>query len=219
MPSRSSPLYQARLLQPPADAAPAPASGAWPQRQLTPAPADNTATPAPPAATRHNKLLLRRTSDKHHPGGPGQPSPAPSLRIYRAETIQVCLCTPQHQPDLRSQTRVLKHLFHIGSLTCLLWMARWSYGQAEPTASRLSTVQIGASWFVSPDYGQQMTQGVSIYGTWTSPHRGIEGDIHRATSLPDPYREDPICWGRDTFRHVSASYKALMGFGRFHHCL
>lgn len=87
----------------------------------------------------------------------------------------------------------------------------------------MSMVQIGAAWsVVSPDYGQQKTQGVSIYGTLDlTPHWGIEGDIHRASIIaPTHIGEDSYLLGpRYVFRHnrLRPYAKALLGFGRFHY--
>ncbi|WP_035347862.1 outer membrane beta-barrel protein [Edaphobacter aggregans] len=115
----------------------------------------------------------------------------------------------------------MRRLFHIGSFSCLLWVARWSHGQAVPTAERTATVQIGAGWsVVSPDYAGKTTQGVSIYGTFDlTPHWGIEGDIHKASMItPSDIGESSYLLGpRYVFRHnrLRPYAKALFGLGRF----
>jgi hypothetical protein len=104
-----------------------------------------------------------------------------------------------------------------------LWCTRWSNGQAVPTESRRTTVQIGTAWSVaSPDYAQKKTQGVSIYGTLDfARHWGIEGDIHRTSMMtPTDIGEDSYLLGpRYVIRHnqLRPYAKALLGFGRFHY--
>lgn len=115
----------------------------------------------------------------------------------------------------------MRRLFHIGSFTCLLWAARWSQGQAVPTASRAGIAQIGVGWSIAnADYSPHKIQGISIYGTYDfARHWGIEGAIHRASSItPADIGEDSYLLGpRYVFRHgrFNPYAKALFGFGRF----
>lgn len=117
--------------------------------------------------------------------------------------------------------RVLTRLLHISSFTCLLWTARWSHGQATPTAERTTTVQIGTGWsVVSPDYGPKKTQGVTVYGTLDfTPHWGIEGDVHKTSIItPIDIGEDSYLLGpRYVFGYnrLRPYVKALFGLGRF----
>ena len=115
----------------------------------------------------------------------------------------------------------MRRLFHIGSFTCLLWVARFSHSQAVPTASRGGVAQIGAGWSIANgDYSPHKIQGLSIYGTYNfTRHWGIEGDIHRASSItPADIGEDSYLIGpRYSLRYnrIQPYAKALFGLGRF----
>jgi hypothetical protein len=116
----------------------------------------------------------------------------------------------------------LKRILSILSIAFLMWTtARISHAQAAPTATRRSTLQLGAGYsFASPDYGEKKIQGYTIYGTFDfTKHWGIEGDIHRISVItPTDIGEDSYLLGpRYVFpvRRFRPYAKGLLGFSRF----
>jgi hypothetical protein len=116
----------------------------------------------------------------------------------------------------------LKRILSILFIAFLMWTtARISHAQAAPTATRRSTLQLGAGYsYASPDYGQRKIQGYTIYGTFDfTKHWGIEGDIHRISVItPTDIGEDSYLLGPryvfpvGRFRPYA---KGLLGFSRF----
>ncbi len=116
----------------------------------------------------------------------------------------------------------MKRILFILSFAFLLGTtARFSHAQAVPTATRNSSVQIGAGYsFASPDYGQKKIQGYTIYGTYDfTRHWGIEGDIHRISVItPTDIGEDSYLLGPRYVFHYGRFRpyaKGLLGLGRF----
>lgn len=117
----------------------------------------------------------------------------------------------------------MKRILSILSITFLLGTtARITHAQATPTATRGSSVQIGAGYsFASPDYGQKKIQGFTIYGDYDfTRHWGIEGNIHRVSVItPTDIGEDSYLVGPRYSFHYKKRFKPYvkgqLGFGRF----
>lgn len=116
----------------------------------------------------------------------------------------------------------MKHLLTLFSIAFLLGTtAHFAQGQAAPTATRNSSIQLGAGYsYASPDYGQRKIQGYTIYGTFNfTRHWGIEGDVHRIDVItPTDIAEDSYLLGpRYSFRfgRFMPYGKGLLGLGTF----
>lgn len=112
-----------------------------------------------------------------------------------------------------------RHIF-IGCFACVLSLTPWSHGQAVPTASRFSTIQIGAGGtFISPDYTQQYLKGFAIYGNYDiGQHLGVEGDFHYSVITPSEISENSYLVGpryKWHYKRFEPYAKVLVGLGRF----
>jgi hypothetical protein len=114
----------------------------------------------------------------------------------------------------------LKGRILIGCFTCVLSLTPRSHAQAVPTATRTSTIQIGAAGtFIGPDYTQSYIKGISIYGNYdVGQHLGVEGDIHFSAITPGDISENSYLLGpRYKWHHkrFEPYVKVLFGIGRF----
>jgi hypothetical protein len=95
-----------------------------------------------------------------------------------------------------------------------------SHAQAIPTASRISSIQVGIGGMITnPDYAQKYIKGLTFYGDYNVWHNiGLEGEIHYSVLTPTDLSENTYLVGpRYTVRRKNFSVygKALFGMGRF----
>ena len=93
---------------------------------------------------------------------------------------------------------MLKKLISLGSLAASLGFAPLAHSQANPTATRLSHVQIGGGYtYARTDYGQRGDKGLTIFGDYDiGVHWGAEAAFHYVSiSTPDLVSENSFTIG------------------------
>lgn len=108
----------------------------------------------------------------------------------------------------------------IGCFAYALGLTTWAHAQAVPTASRTSSIQIGAGvTYARPDYSSPI-KGITVYGSYDfSKYLGVEGDIHLVNLItPADIGETTYLLGprfRYRYRRFTPYAKALFGLGQF----
>ncbi|MGH9596422.1 MAG: outer membrane beta-barrel protein [Edaphobacter sp.] len=114
----------------------------------------------------------------------------------------------------------MKRHILIGWFACLLGITTMSHAQAIPTASRVSSIQVGLGGMItSPDYAQQYIKGLTLYGDYNFQHNiGVEAEIHYSLITPTDLSENTYLIGpRYVVRrkNFTGYAKVLLGMGRF----
>jgi opacity protein-like surface antigen len=116
---------------------------------------------------------------------------------------------------------MLKKLIYFGSLAAGLCFAPFAHAQANPTATRLSHVQIGGGYtYARTDYGQRGNKGFTIYGDYDiGVHFGAEAEYHyTSVSTPNHVTENSFLIGPRFIlrKHNWRLYgKGMIGIGHF----
>src|SRR5437660_1566170 len=93
---------------------------------------------------------------------------------------------------------MLKKLITLGCLVTALSFAPAAHGQADPTATALSNLQIGGGFtYARTDYGQKGNQGFTIFGDYDlGLHWGAEAAYHYVSvRKPDSVSENSFVVG------------------------
>jgi hypothetical protein len=123
---------------------------------------------------------------------------------------------------------MLKTLWIIGPLACLLSLASMAGAQALPVATAQGRLQVGFTFTYArpdfwvqpigdPQYSRQFILGVSVYSDYTlNDHLGVEGDFHCICLLTSLDRGELtyLVGPRVTYpyRNFGLYAKALIGF-------
>ena len=116
---------------------------------------------------------------------------------------------------------MLKKLIYLGFFTAALNFSPAAHAQANPTATRLSHVQVGGGYtYARTDYGQRGDQGFTIYGDYDiGLHWGAEAAYHYTSiHTPDFVTENSFVVGpRFIVRKRNWRFygKGLIGIGHF----
>jgi opacity protein-like surface antigen len=114
---------------------------------------------------------------------------------------------------------MLKKLITLGCLATALSFASFARAQANPTATRLSHVQIGGGFtYARTDYGQKGDKGLSVFADYDiGVHWGAEADYHHPSIVtPDSVSENSFTIGpRFILRksHFKFYGKGMIGLG------
>ena len=93
---------------------------------------------------------------------------------------------------------MLKKLISLGSLAASLALTPFAHSQANPTATRLSHVQIGGGFtYARTDYGQKGDKGLTLFGDYDiGVHWGAEAAYHYVSiSTPNLVSENSFTIG------------------------
>jgi hypothetical protein len=114
---------------------------------------------------------------------------------------------------------MLKKLITLGFLAASLSFVPAAHAQANPTATRLSHLQLGAGYsYARTDYGHRGDKGFTIYGDYDiGVHYGLEGNYHDTSiSTPEHISERSFTVGpRFILRghHFKLYGKGFLGLG------
>ncbi|HEX3569483.1 MAG TPA: porin family protein, partial [Acidobacteriaceae bacterium] len=114
---------------------------------------------------------------------------------------------------------MLKKLITLGSLATALSFSTLAHAQANPTATRLSHVQIGGGYsYARTDYGQRGDKGLTVFADYDiGVHFGAEANYHHTSiSTPDNVSEKSFTVGpRFILRkyHFRLYGKGFIGLG------
>lgn len=114
---------------------------------------------------------------------------------------------------------MLKKLITFGTIVCTLALPAKTHAQANPTATRLSHIQLGGGFsYARTDYGQRGDKGLTIFGDYDiGVHWGVEANYHYTSiSTPDNLSENSFTIGpRFIVRkhHFHLYGKGLIGLG------
>lgn len=117
---------------------------------------------------------------------------------------------------------MLKTLSTIGAFILALTLTSQARGQALPTASAPTSLQVGAGYSIAnPDYGQKNIQGGTIFADYDfGMHFGVEADAHIINlKTPTDIAENSYLIGPRFILPVKGRFnlyaKALAGYGNF----